>query len=451
MGIANAASVFETRIFDENGVKTEIFTDTFGNKVAVRNDSSGANNNGNTSKLATAFQYDIVNNLTKIAPPKAFNIGDNNTPDWNNAFCTSMTYNTLGQLTSRQTPDAGTDSLLYDKKGNLRFVKNAKGAANNYFIYYKYDGLNRQVEEGAMRLISPTNFKQSNADLATYPSPGDTVKVKYLYDAIPAGYSIMSNNLKGRLYVIEYFSDRYPAVKGQIFYSYDANGNIEWIEQYIPKSSVNDGNGYRVAKIEYQYDAVGKIAKIYFHRTSPPGSSPDAFYAWYDYDELGRLERVFANRIDLRPAAPNAQYTYWPGGQARRLVLGNTLQGVDYLYNSRDWLTQINHQNLYYTEDPGGDGGGTGVPNSDRFGQIIGYNQQKGIALGHADFVSQYNGNISWAFSNTAGNLKPVAVNTGLTGSVFKYDKANRLTKANWGHYSGLANFQSLRPHRHRL
>jgi hypothetical protein len=95
-----------------------------------------------------------------------------------------------------------------------------------------------------------------------------------------------------------------------------------------------------------------------------------------------------------RPDPPAAQYVYWPSGQIRRVVLGNNLQGVDYLYNSRDWLTQINHQNLYYTQDPGGDGGGAGVPNADRFGQIIDYDKQKGLALGHSDFFAQYNGNM---------------------------------------------------------
>lgn len=437
MGITNAADVFETRIFDENDVKTEIFTDTFGNKVAVRNDSSGANNDGNTSKLATAFQYDILGHLLKIAPPKAFQIANNNIPDWNSAFCTSMTYDTWGLLRTRKTPDAGADSMYYDKKENLRFVKDANGAANNYFIYYKYDNLDRKIEEGVMRLTSPTNFKPSNADLATYPSPGDTVKIKYQYDVSTYAASAPQCNLKGRLDAIEYLTDRFPAMKGYMFYSYDNNGNLEWIEQYIPKSNMNDGNGNIAAKIDYQYDALGQITKIYFHRTFPLGGASDAFYVWYDYDVRGRLQKVYTNTADVKLEPPTAQYIYWPGGQVKRLVLGSSVQGVDYLYNSRDWLTQINHQNLWHTQDPGGDGGpGSNVLNVDRFGQIIGYNKQWHIASDPdytADFAKQFNGNISWTIHQTATNANPA----GLTGWVFKYDKANRLTKGNWGYYAG--------------
>jgi len=437
MGLTNANSVFETRIFDENDVKTEIFTDTFGNKIGVRNDSSGVDGDGNTSKLATGFQYDILGNLLKIAPPKAFQSANNNIPDWNSVFCTSMAYDTWGLLRTRKTPDADTTAkFLYDKKGNLRLVEEGKKDINGfaYFIYYKYDNLDRKIEEGTMTGPA-TNFNQANADNPVYPTTGHTFKVKYQYDVSTYAASAPQRNLKGRLDAIEYLIDRYPAMKGYMFYSYDANGNVEWIEQYIAKSNVNDGNGNIAAKIEYQYDALGKATKIYFHRTFPPGGASDAFYVWYDYDALGRLEKVFANTADVKPTAPNAQYAYWPGGQVKRLVLGSTLQGLDYLYNSRDWLTQINHHDLLSTKDFGGDGGGAGVPNADRFGQIIGYNKQEYIALGHSDFVKQLNGNISWATFNTFGNTQPVSAS--LTGWVFKYDQANRLTKANWGHNNG--------------
>lgn len=442
-----ANTAFETRIFDENGVQTEIFTDSFGNKVGMRSDSSGADNSGTSSKLATAFQYDILNNLTKVAPPRAFNLNNNNTVNWSSPFCTILTYNTLSQLTSRKTPDSGLDSMYYDKKGNLRFVKDSKGAAGNYFIYYKYDNLGRKIEEGTMTPASG-NFNQSNADTATYPATGNAFKVKFQYDSTTYTANAPQRNLRGRLDAIEYISGRYPNVKGYMFFSYDSNGNLEWIEQYIPKSNVADGNGYLVAMINYQYDALGKITKIHFRRTFPPGASADAFYVWYDYDALGRLEKAYTNTADNKPTTANAQYTYWPGAQVRRLVLGGTLQGVDFLYNSRDWLTQINHQNFNSTQDPGGDGGGAGVPNADHFGQIIGYNIQDHLAIGSSDFMAQYNGNIAWTITRTTGNTQPVGTN--LTGWIFRYDKANRLTKARWGYYNSV-NMTWPKPLRYNL
>lgn len=429
MGLA-ANKVLEERVIDENGVKTEISMDTFGNKIAVRVDSSGVNNNENTTKLATAFRYNIVDNLTKVAPPKAFQPANNNIPDWGSAFCDSMTYNTLSQLTSRKTPDAGTTNYLYDKKGNLRFVKDAKGTAGNYFIYYKYDNLSRKIEEGTV--ANTANFTQTNADNTTYPTSGHTFKVKYHYDVAAYSPSATQRNLKGRLEAIEYVTDRYPNVKGYIFYSYDANGNIEWVEQHIPKSNVSDGNHLLVTKMDYQYDALGKVTKISFRRISPPGAASDAFYTWYDYDGLGRLEKIYTNTADSKPTTADALYTYWPGGQVKRLLLGNNVQGLDYLYNSRDWLTQMNHHSLTSSNDPGNDGA-NGIT-LDRFGQIIGYNVQ-GTHIANdpdytSDFAAQFNGNISWTTHHTSTNTNPA----GLTGWVFKYDKANRLIKGNWGY-----------------
>ena len=408
-------TLMKQRQTNENGQFVNTYTDNFGNSVATIVDSADLN-------LTTTFKYDVLGNLIESKDPRG--------------LATIYAYNTQSRLRQKISPDAGTTEYLYDPNGNLRFVKDATGAAGNaYFIYYKYDNFNRKIEEGTKTNPS-AYFNQAKADSAAFPVGGHTVKVKYQHD-VTTGYTIIANNLRGRLYAIEYTSDRYPAAKGFIFYSYDANGNIEASEQFIPKGNVTDGANYIATKIEYQYDALGKVTKIYYRRTFPPGASSDAFYTWYDYDALGRLEKVFTNTSDLKSDPPHAQYIYWPGGQVKRLVLGGTVQGLDYLYNSRDWLTQINYQNLGPANDPGGDDKNTNGVNADKFGQIIGYNKQWHIANGHPDFTAQYNGNIAWTIHNTSGNKKPAAVNVSLTGWVYKYDKTNRLTKADWGYYSG--------------
>lgn len=403
---------------DENGYKTDTFHDRFGNLVATIASP-------NDMKLTTVHTYDVLGNLIQTKAPTG--------------LLSTYQYNTLSQLTSKDTPDAAAVEYKYDKNGNLRFVKDGKGSTGDaYFIYYKYDAFNRKIEEGTMANPS-ANFNQANADNVGYPTSGNTVKVKFQYDFSSYATSAPQKNLSGRLAAIEYASERFTqptAPKGYVFYSYDDRGRVEWIENWVPKSNQNDGNGSLGTRIEYEYDFQGNVTKTYFRRLFPPGALSNTFYVWYDYDELGRLKKVFANTVDSKPATAEAEYSYWPGGQIKRLVLGNNVQGLDYLYNSRDWLTQINHQNLTYTLDPGGDGGGSGVSNPDRFGQIIGYNQRAHIADQSTpfagDFVAQYNGNISWTIHNTFGNNDL----SSLTGWVFKYDSINRLTKANWGHYT---------------
>jgi hypothetical protein len=99
-----------------------------------------------------------------------------------------------------------------------------------------------------------------------------------------------------------------------------------------------------------------------------------------------------------------ATYTYFASGKPKRLQLG-TAQGVDYRYNERDWLVQINHQNLGgicqgQPQDPGRDGYDSGLP-VDRFGEVIGYNLAQHIGdPSNQNATPQWNGNISWSMYN---------------------------------------------------
>ncbi|MFQ5638043.1 MAG: DNRLRE domain-containing protein [bacterium] len=90
-------------------------------------------------------------------------------------------------------------------------------------------------------------------------------------------------------------------------------------------------------------------------------------------------------------------------------------------------LAAVSHPSTSYLDDKVTSG-------EDQFGQIIGYNVKNHIAKGldSLDFAGQFNGNIAWTTHNTRRNTAPA----GLTGWIFQYDNANRLTKANWGYKS---------------
>ena len=164
---------------------------------------------------------------------------------------------------------------------------------------------------------------------------------------------------------------------------------------------------------------------------------------FYDYDEAGRLTRVYsAQDPDGVTKVTQAEYAYLANDQVRRLQLG-VAQGVDYVYNERDWLKQINQQNLNPTEDPGGDGA-NGMP-LDRFGMVLGYYEVSG-GIGHIGEAqgaqAQYNGNISWLMYNTSPlTYTGTTGSTNLVGWSYNYDRANRLTKADFGYYTSTPNW----------
>jgi YD repeat-containing protein len=409
-------TLFKLETKDENGNYSWEYKDKFENTVLTKQLVTEPD-----QYLMTQFEYNILDNLVSVKSPNYFNLPTGSVEtDW----ITSYEYNSLSQVTQENSPDAGTVEYIYDKNGNTRFKKDENGQNEGHFIYYKYDSFSRIIEEGIYNSLSA--FSQNNANNADFPQTGHTSYVKYTYDESDLLADSPQNFLAGKLAQIEYDVPDI-SINAYILYSYNDFGEIEWIENHIPKDSYL----YHKSKNNYEYDRYGKILKLYYRQINPVN---DDFYVWYDYDEMGRMSFVSSNNINVKPVVPDAKYTYWPSGKVKRLELAG-VQGLDYSYNSRDWLTQINHEDLDSSTDPGADGDGSGSTVTDRFAEIIGYNAQRNIASDSdylADFQSQYTGNISWLITNTFGNNDP----SPLTGWIFNYDKTSRLLEANWGYYN---------------
>jgi YD repeat-containing protein len=327
----------------------------------------------NKENLKTVFEYNVPGNMSKSTPPNG------------SSFATTYSYNTLNQLTQKISPDAGTVQYLYDKVGNLRFSKDANQSTNGKFSYNKYDALNRLVETG--EYSGSGSFTQTNSDNTSFPTPSDANKIKnqqLIYDSL---FIDGQHNLNGKLSKV--ISYRQGSIACTTLNSYNEFGKLEWLLEQVPNASDK--------KINYVYDIQGNITK-----KCVTDNRSNTFYTFYYYDMAGRLKQVYTNTIDSETGkVKEAEYTYNSAGTVQRLQLGNA-QGVDYLYNERDWLTQINQQNLNSTQDPGGDGN-NGIP-IDKFAEVIGYNTQEHIAGGSGfNWQPQYNGNISWVITKTAG------------------------------------------------
>ena len=137
------------------------------------------------------------------------------------------------------------------------------------------------------------------------------------------------------------------------------------------------------------------------------------FYTWYEYDQAGRLKKVLTNREnDRNDAVTDANYNqYIAGGQVKQLILGNSVQTVNYKYNERDWLKEIS---------------------SSKYWQHIGYNNSE--TWGGFTFQPRYNGNISWITYSIYGlNFTVGGHSSSQVGWMYTYDNANRLTNADFG------------------
>ena len=112
-------------------------------------------------------------------------------------------------------------------------------------------------------------------------------------------------------------------------------GRVEWV--------VQKACGSNAKKITYAYDLQGNVLTKGFVDYN---SSSNNRYSFYEYDIGGRATKVYTG-TDPGGAGKikEAEYTYYPSSKVRRLVLGSA-QGVDYAYNTRDWVTKINSENL---------------------------------------------------------------------------------------------------------
>ncbi len=106
-------------------------------------------NTGTLQEWLTAFDYDLLGNLTRITDAQ----GNQKTAQ----------YDALGRKTAMDDPDRGVMTYHYDDFGNLEGTLDAKGQR----IYYTYDGTNRLLTE-------------------RYGAPDAQVAVTYHYDS-PAG------------------------------------------------------------------------------------------------------------------------------------------------------------------------------------------------------------------------------------------------------------------------
>lgn len=302
-----------------------------------------------TSLVDTRFEYDGVGNLIKVMPPNYFTASSN--PE---VWETRYTYNTLGQLTRKDTPDAeggssGDFRYAYDTRGNLRFTEDPNHLVRpgSGFLYTKYDLFNRPIEEGVYTGSTSFNTaRDTEADDEDWPLQNRAEVVHYVYDnynltcthyadqgitpcpTVPSGLNI--DNPKGNLTQV-------IAEGSYYWYFYDAEGRIEALYQQVHET-------VGPTLLAYEYDRVGKVTKISYQAEE----ADEDLYYWFDYNNLGQLATVKTNEEDNEATAVlEASYNdYAATGQVKALALGADpakIPTVDYVYNARDWLEYINH------------------------------------------------------------------------------------------------------------
>ncbi|MCB0311947.1 MAG: hypothetical protein KDH84_01570 [Calditrichaeota bacterium] len=275
----------------------------------------------------TYFEYDGVGNVTKVYPPNYFAPPTgSDSADW----ITAYTYNTLSQLTEKNSPDAGTIKYQYDANGNLIYTEDAYQTAERIATHISYDYLDRPlltaIGEGTANdvLDEPANWISLNQ----YDSPPDPEAYPWYEVTWPSG-DVQLHNLKNCLSANAYLS---AGAWQAVLHSYDKNGRVDTThilsEDFDP------------VRVTYDYDLQGLVTK------TSVKYEDYALYHFYDYDGLGQLAAVYVSDNNIKPPLRDAVYTYNPSGTIDTVAFkeysaSNFRISIPYSYNIRDWLTEI--------------------------------------------------------------------------------------------------------------
>jgi hypothetical protein len=359
----------------------------------------------------TLYYYDQAGNLVKTIPPEGVNLSKMATKTaWSetirvarlagthmpvdHALPTRYRYNTLNQVVSQVTPDAGSSGFWYDRLGRLVVSQNAKqksinpsGEENRRYSYTLYDQIGRINEVGEYINTSSTPMSQALSRNASML--GSWLGTPYLkrevvtttYDVPnPSWYGISTTdiplsaaNLRNRVAFTQYYPAGSPAgynYQQATYYSYDIHGNVDTLIQDFGSASLgspfvnmmnNNGIHNRFKKIVYQYDLIsGKVNHVAYQpqyiKSGYLYRPADAMYHKYEYDAENRITAVFTS-TDSLIWEKDAAYDYYKHGPLARTILGDQqVQGLDYAYTIQGWLKGVNSSSLSPDKDMGLDG-----------------------------------------------------------------------------------------------
>ncbi|WP_299312824.1 DUF6443 domain-containing protein [uncultured Aquimarina sp.] len=404
---------------------TKEYKDKLGRVILKRTYASA--DSANSVVHDTYYVYDDFGNLTYVIPPKV-DVTDDVSPEELAELCYQYIYDYRNRLVEKKIPGKGWEYIIYNKLDQPILTQDAVQRPQRDWLYTKYDAFGRAVFTGIEKFPWDTTRAglQNNLDndnLPEYEYKTNTTSI--LVNGIRLYYSNNTFPGGGDLLTINYYDN----------YTFDHNATNPGtsLEQTIDTNvkGVATGSKVRVLGTSYWITTVTyydqKARPIYVHSTNEYLNTIDIIESKFDfagkvletktthikdvntpivtidrftYDHMGRLldqKQTINNQAEEQIVANS----YDELGQLASKEVGGGLQDVDYTYNVRGWLKEIND-----VDNIG----------NDLFSFKINYNQLEG----RYDVSTLYNGNISQTIWKTANdNTK--------RSYAYEYDALNRI------------------------
>ncbi|MCK5125753.1 MAG: RHS repeat-associated core domain-containing protein [candidate division Zixibacteria bacterium] len=405
----NDTTVIST-VIDPDGNTSVSVADQWGLFVE---DTAYYTDRGTSVFMMTRYNNDYKGQLTSV---KTAGVVDGETVE---VVTREYQYNDLGQQSNTWRLDYGNIRIFYDKVGNVRFVQNDKRKNEEKFVYYKYDELGRMIEEGLCDTIlgasSISTFSQSNADDCNFPDDswegnGKATQYKWVYDYV---YDEVSQTAKvdyGQLELVHNMDSSY--FREYHYFPFENKDSV------VVKLLLDNGDNKAIV---HEFDDIS--GRMTFLNIYPYSDGTNSRRIEYEYDLSGRLESIIDPNVSAPETREYLKNKYSAGGYIDSTYLGiyssgevgeNTYcsQAIDYSYNARGWLTNINDINSVSTIMTGRG------PDTSHFAQTLSY---------FSSLEGYYNGRILKNIGKVSDNDPSLTSNYYTYG----YNELGWLTQAN--------------------
>jgi RHS repeat-associated protein len=392
----------------------------------------------------TYYVYDEYGNLTYVIPPKA---DEAITDEILNNLCYQYKYDNRNRMVEKKLPGKQWEFIVYDRLN--RAV--ATGPANSPFqddnavgwLITKYDALGRQIYTGwdndicnsAGRYTLQQIYNVETPVLESSQKSGTIEGIQVNDSKVPSSSFKILTATYYENFGFPNAANKPSTIQGQqVLFTNTRLLTGSWtrvpttasatlgetttilydvlhrpIENYI----VNHLGGYTYT--DYRLDFTGKKLYSFTSHKLSSGSISNNIYENFYYSMQDRL-LTHTHLVQGGTEQLLSDNVYDPLGQLTTKYVRNTkanpFQKIDYKYNIRGWLTDVNNiENLQKDSDP-----------KDLFAFKINYNKVEGNKTAAKEL---YNGNIAENFWATGSDGQGVS-----RGYGYQYDNLNRMTDA---------------------
>ncbi len=405
--------------------------------------------------------------------------GDALTADQIEGFLFQTCYDKYGRTIKSKAPGAGWSYQVYDKWDRPVLSQDAAQRVNDLWSFVKYDDWNREIMTGEIDLGNATHevlIDDADAQntMARYETDASTSLGYTLTSTFPSvtesevltvhyydDYRFLNNSevpnwdLEGNDYsydntILSLPTNYDSTIKGEatgskvriLATNSDDHSSEKWLNTvlYLDDKgriiqTIGENHLGGVDKISNHYDWEGKLLNMQVeHSTNPGGTGVQTLDILTSnvYDAVGNLIEVY-QQLDGGPTVMVAQYVYNIYGELIEKNLHGTpsppggteggwtfLQSMDYNYNLRGWLDEINNSAL------ADDGNDEEAIADDLFGAK--YHYTAGTTVNGQTIAGRYDGNIvAMETQAKKSPLNPPSGGTigGITG--YQYDDQSRL------------------------